>query len=266
MIQRRFTYFIAIFLPLLIISGRAEATSPNVCPDLEKMLGRIEKVGHDLKTFQADMVYEQLNGLQDTMNKRNGKLYYKVTEKTVFFRVHFADFLQVDLDDEDSKTKPTKFDEDLAFDGMWFTRRNAKTKHLSREQLSLKPKGKDQYELGKTPFPVPSSLKKADVLKNFNVELVKPNPKAPKNLKNTDHLKLVPKKDSPYKKEFVQMNLWFDKKTSMLTQISQEKEGLEIMTVTWTNIKTNKGISDKTFKLKKGLIGWTVETKPYKNN
>ena len=60
------------------------------------------------------------------------------------------------------------------------------------------------------------------------------------------------------------MDLWFDSKTSMLSQISQEKEGLEVLTVTWTGIKTNKDISDKTFKLKKGLIGWTVEEKPYK--
>lgn len=255
---------LTLLFPVLLLSAELEPDSSEVSPEIDKLLSRIEKVGHDLKTFQADMVYRQVNGLQDTTNIRNGELFYKVTDKTVLFRVHFADFLQVDLDDDSSKAKPTKFDEDLAFDGMWFTRRNAKTKHLSLEQMSLKPKGRDQYELGKTPFPVPSSLKKSDVLKNFTVELIKPNPKDPKGLKNTDHLKLVPKKDSPYKKDFIQMNLWFDQKTSMLTQVSQEKEGLEVMTVTWTKVKINKDISDKTFILKKGLTGWTVETKPYK--
>lgn len=244
--------------PVSLPGGKAQGVVESAEGSLGKLLDRIEQAGGNLKSFEATMRYEQLQQLIDTQAIRNGKLYYRTDKKSVQARIHFSDYLQQDLE-EDEQGKVVKFDEDYVFDGLWVTRRNAQTKTIQRWEVSKKQRNAEAFRLGKGPFPLPFAIRKKDVLEHFDASVVEPDPNAVAALKDTSHLKLIPKKESSYAEDYIQLDLWVDQKTAIPRRISYEKEDYEITTVTWTDIKLDKKIKDKVFHLKKLGKGWTEE-------
>ena len=79
----------------------------QLSPELEKLLAKVEQRGESLKSFQGTMLYEQNQPLTDTLTIRRGDMYYQVDAKTVRFRIHFADYLQMDTTEE-KRPKPWK--------------------------------------------------------------------------------------------------------------------------------------------------------------
>ena len=229
-----------------------------ISAELNKLLEEVEKACTKLQSFQADMIYRQKQILIEDLTTRNGKLYYRVDKDRILARIHFDDFLQQDLT-ESTPGKAIKFDEDIAFDGMWVTHRNERTKHIIYKQLSRTPHNKEAFRLGRGDPPLPFAITKKDSLEHFDIQIVKPDPNDPKN---TSHLLLKPKKKSPYGEKYIQMNLWIDHKTHLPIQISYEKDDFEITTISWSKIKINEKIKDKIFKLKSPGRGWTEEKFP----
>jgi outer membrane lipoprotein-sorting protein len=229
--------------------------------EVELLLDNIEQSGSKLQSFQADMLYVQLDPLRDTLVKRGGELYYRTDKEAVRFRIHFDDYLQQDLEDS-APAKPVKYDEDYVFDGMWVTRRNTHTKTVQKWEVSKTANDKEMFRLGKGPFPLPFAIKKKDIKENFDVKLPGPDPNEPAGPANTHHLQLIPKAQSSYAKDYLQMNLWIDQKTSIPVQISYENIDYEVTTVTWTKIKTDKEIKNKVFELEAPGNDWDVDIKP----
>ncbi|MBN1764182.1 MAG: hypothetical protein JW860_02910 [Sedimentisphaerales bacterium] len=228
------------------------------CPEeLSSLLENLEAAGGKMKSFQADMIFRQEDLMHETLTLRNGRLYYQVDKDIIKARIHFKDFRQEDLEDPDL-AQTVKFDEDYAFDGQWVTRRNERTKTLQMWEVSKDPRNKEAFRLGRGPFPLPFAIRKADVLQHFEVELLKPD----ENMPQSNHLKLIPKKDSTYAEEYVRIELWIQKETSIPIQISFEKDDYEITTVTWIKPTLDKNIKDSQFKLKPAGNDWTIEKSP----
>ena len=240
---------------------KASVTSGAVLPEINNLLDRLEEAGDKLKSFQGRMRYELLQQIIDTQTVRNGKIYYRRGDGMVRARIHFADYLQQDLED-DEKAKVVKFDEDYVFDGLWVTRRNAQTKTIQSWEVSKKQRDTEAFRLGKGPFPLPFTIKKKDVLEHFEVTLVESDPKVPTIDQQADHLRLIPKKQSSYAEDYIAMDLWIDIKTSLPSRISFEKDDYEVSTVTWSRIEIDKKIKDKVFQLKKAGKDWSVEEVP----
>ena len=239
--------------------GKSGCQSGNaISEQLSAVLDRVEQAGVKLKSFQADMLFQQEQILVETLTNRRGTLHYRVDTDSVRARIGFRNFQQQNLDDE-KPARIVKFDEDYVFDGMWVTRRNARTKSIQKWELSRKPRDKETFRLGRGPFPLPFAIKKKDVIEHFETKLLKPDPNDPAE---TEHLKLLPKKDSPYAEEYVQMDLWISKNNALPVRISYEKDDYEITTVNWTDIEIDKTIKDKVFKLKPGGRGWSEEIHP----
>jgi|GEM_PF-645472 len=244
----------------------ANAT-PAISSRLNQLLDRIEQTAVDLKTFQADMLYNQRDTLVDTLISRSGKIYYRTSGEKIDFRIHFADFKQQDLEDE-TPAETIKFDEDFVFDGRWLTARNERTKSIRRIEVSKNPANKESFRLGKGPFPLPFAIKKADVLREFNVKLIgceEEKEEKEKTLclaQESFHLELTPKADSSYAKEYQKLDLWFAQKTAAAYKVRFVKEGYEITTVEWQKIKLNQQISDKVFQLAPARAGWSEEITP----
>ena len=104
--------------------GTVGNTDKPISAQLNQLLDKIEKAGTKLQSFQADMTFKQKDLLGESLTVRNGNLYYRVDKDTVRFRIHFKDFQQQYLEEEEPVAKPDEFDEDYAFDGLWLTRRN----------------------------------------------------------------------------------------------------------------------------------------------
>ncbi len=236
----------------------------TISPVVNDLLDSVETACSELKSFQGKMEFTLLDQMNDAKTVRNGKLYYSADNKTVQARIQFTDLLQRDLLEDNPRNKPIKFEENFIFDGLWVTRDNSQTKTRQRWEVSKTSNHKDAFRLGKGPFPLPFAVQKKDVLKYFDVSLIPPAADQPDALKDADHLKLIPKKETEYAEEYKQMNLWIAQSNSVPVQISYESDDYEITTVTWTAIKTNAKIADKIFNLSKLPRGWTEDVKPLK--
>ena len=276
--RNRSTYRIGIIILLTGLSAAAAKKAPeepNACcaaaeagkaeplsPAVEKLLAKVEKRGESLKSFQAAMLYEQNQPLTDTLTVRTGDMYYQADEKTVRFRIQFADYLQVDLEEE-KRPKPVMFNEDFSFDGIWVTRRNERTKSIQRRQVAKTARNKEDFRLGKGPFPLPFALKRSDIVKEFEIQLMKPDPKD-KTFKDADHLFLKPKPKSSFAEKYVKLELWLSQKDTVPVRMRYEVDNAETTTVTWSKIQIDKTISAKIFTLKPGGADWDVEEIPLK--
>lgn len=234
------------------------APADPISPELNTLLDKIEKRSGELKSFEADMLFKQEQLLVDSVKIRNGKLYYQATPEAVLFRIHFADLLEMDLEEEE-KPEPVKFNEDFAFDGRWLTRRNELFKSIQKYEISKEPANKETFRLGKGPFPLPFALTKADILKEFEVRLVPTDQKDPAK---TSHLKLKPKKESSLAEKYLELDFWVSAEDMEPRQIRYASPDDEITTVTWSKIKTDKPISKKTFELEAPDKDWDVEVNP----
>jgi len=233
-------------------------------PELIKLLDKIEARSNTLKSFQADMLFEQQQLLIETVTIRKGQTYYQADDKRVQFRIHFDDWLQKDREEDITSIKPTVYDEDVVFDGMWLTLLNARTKSGRKQEISKIPHNKEAFRLGKGDIPLPFAIKKNDIIKEFDVNLVPTDPKKPETLKEPAyHLFLKPKKDGSFAEKYVALELWISEKTTLPLRIRYRANDDEITTVTWSEIQADKGINPKTFEITVPA-GWDIETVPLK--
>ncbi len=243
-----------------------EIKTEPVISEIDTILHKIELQGDKLKSFQAQMTYELTQQITSTKIVRNGELWYQVDENSIQAKIHFDDHLQYDLDDEpDERPKPVKYNEDYTFDGQWLTRRNERTKMIQKWEIAKKDWSRDSFRLGQGPFPLPFAIRKQDVINHFEIQLIPPVAALEKlypAVKDTDHLQLKPKADSPYAKDYHTLDIWVSKKLSIPTQISYSNKEYEITTVSWNRIELDKPLKPEIFQLKKTGSGWTEETHP----
>ena len=146
-------------------AGPAAPAEPKIPKELDKLLDKVEAAGAKLKSFQAGMVYQLDQPLIDTREIRNGRLYYLADKETVRFRIHFSDWQQIDLMEEELMPV-VSLDLDYGFDGLWFTKRDARNKNVQMWEIGKKPKPREYFRLGRGPFPLPLAIKKSDVIKS----------------------------------------------------------------------------------------------------
>ncbi len=228
------------------------------------LLDKIEARSNTLKTFQAEMLFEQQQLLIETVTIRKGQTYYQADDRRVQFRIHFDNWLQKDLEEDISTVNPTVYDEDIVFDGMWLTLLNARTKSGRKEEISKTPHNKEAFRLGKGAIPLPFAIQKKDIIKEFDISLVPTDPKKPEKLSEpATHLSLIPKAKSAFAEKYVSLELWISEKTTLPLRIRYRANDDEVTTVTWSNITADKSINPKTFQITTPA-GWDMETIPLK--
>lgn len=232
----------------------------NAVSDPNQMLDKIENACSQLQSFQANMKYQIVQPMIDQETNRNGKLYYKVKNGGVLARINFKDLTEIDLLDDEAKPKPIIFDEDFFFDGLWVVRTNAQTKTVQRWEVSRNKEDRDSFRIGNGPFPLPFAIKKADILKYFDILLADD-----KNRSTFARLKLAPKPDSEYAKDYRSIEIWFNYRTFLPAKIQYVKQDYEQNTISWSNIETTKNIDDSVFDAPKTPSDWTEEVTPLKD-
>ncbi len=229
-----------------------------ISPTLDKLLDDIEQRGANLKTFQADMEMSERQTLIDTLVERQGKLYYQADDKQVRFLGHFDTWRQVDLED-DGPAPAVKQDLDWAFDGLWLHKRDGRTKTLQSWEVSKNAAKREDFSLGKGPFPLPFAVKKADILREFDIKLLDADPNDPPK---THHLRLTPRENSSFAREYLRLEMWILQKELVPVKLLFEKTDYEINTVTWTNWRIDAPVKSENLTLPAAPPGWTVERTP----
>lgn len=232
--------------------------APPADPAVAALLERAEQRSTRLKSVRADMTYTLDQLMLETREVRQGSLLYRVDDQQVQFRLHFDSWRQVDLEaDEPAPVVP--IDLDYAFDGRWLIKRDTHTKMIQRWELAKTPRDREAFRLGRGPFPLPFSLRKADVLANFEASLAEPTEQDPAG---TDHLVLVPLPESTYAQDYRRMDLWIERARALPVQLRFEKQGFEVTMVTWRDIKLDVPIDARQFELAPPGPDWSVEVTP----
>ncbi len=217
-------------------TSKPTTTAPAVSKKVSAILDKLEKKRGEIKTLQADIVYELYESIPDDRTIQQGVLRYQAAIKKtpVKFMVHFTAMIY-------DGNMITRKNEWFCFDGKTSREVRERTKHVIDREIFKEGSQIDPFELGKGPFPLPFGQVKADMIKNFTITMGKTDPKAKKDkaVADTDHLVLIPKPKSRLAGEYKRIEYWLGKKDYMPRRILTEHFEDNTITVTFSKIKTN---------------------------
>lgn len=219
------------FLPLSFLAAIQPPPALEVKPTpaattaayktVEDILLALEKADAELKTLQADMMYDRVFGIAGDRRIRIGHLYFQndgPASPGALPRRRFAfrtDTLQIG-----SRLQAEQLD--LIFDGAWLIERNHGTKQFIARRIVKEGESFDPLRLGEGPFPVPIGQKRNEILKRYDAELLpaeqglEANDDTPESLerlrafvKDTYQVHLTPKAEIREGEELRDVRLWY---------------------------------------------------------
>lgn len=234
------------FIELLATSAQAGGplaanTRAGVSSKVLAALDGLEKLGKTVKNLQGKLRLEKIETLVDDKTIKEGRLYYKREKEEIRFRITFEDTIY--------DRRRIKEPEHFVFANRWLTHRQERIKREDRYEVTRQGQpSSDLMRIGKSPLPIPIGQKTEEVLKNFKVTLIEPDEKVDPEKIETVHLKLVPKKKvestvSP------RLEFWLRTKDYLAVRSQWENDSGDIFTADITDLKINKRIKDKDFKL-----------------
>ncbi len=236
-------------------------------PEVLDILQRLEARSAELKTLQASLRYDRIQGLTGDKQRRFGTLYF-VSGPPARFAAHFDRRL--------ADRRIDKQDRWYIFDGTWLVEKLAdqEPKQFFKRQIvppDAKPEDANPLALGGGPFVMPINMKKDLVLARFHVELVAPDaekdpPKADeKDNAKLVHLHLTPK--GQQRGEVSEIDLWYDGDQLLPRRVRTYDEDSENESVIdLTEHQVNKEIDAKVIDTTepKGK-GWDVVITPWED-
>ena len=217
--------------------ARAELTGQS---SIDDVLDALDKRGQGLVSFTADVKLAESDTATGDASTRSGKVWFQAGESSRI-RVTF-DKKQVNNKITDDKIEYLLSGPDLIDRN--YARKTQVTRHV------LKPGEKmNLLKLGEGPFPLPIGQKKEDVHAMFEVRKMEPAKDDPAN---TVHLRLSPKPDSQFSRQFAAIDVWVDFKENMPLRIQTlDKSESTVRTTDLSNVQVNPKLSDSDFALPK---------------
>ncbi|MBI4581344.1 MAG: hypothetical protein HY718_16705, partial [Planctomycetes bacterium] len=169
-------------------SAPASAPAPAlVAADVrvDTILTQLERRGEQIKDIQAEISFTKTDQVIEDKQVFKGILRFKEEKPNPRFFIRFDKFIQEGVEREKKEWH--------VFDGEWYIEAREKTSTIVKRQIVRPGEQVNVFRIGQGPFPLPFGQKKADILQNFDVKLIDPQPTDPKN---TDHLECTPKPDT----------------------------------------------------------------------
>ena len=227
----------------------------GVPPKVLGALDELEKMGGTIKDLQGKLRLEKLETLVDDITIKEGLIYYQRNKDKIRFRISF----------EKTIYDNRRFDEPEHFvfaDG-WLIHRQERSKREDRYEVTRPNQpSSDLMRIGKSPLPIPIGQKTDDVLKNFDVCLIEPNEKIDPAQIKTVHLKLVPKKGTELAVSRRRLEFWLREKDNLVVRSQWENDSGDIFTADISELRVNKKIKDRDFRLARLPGGYEVVPHP----
>lgn len=231
----------------------AAATQPALDPEIDKILTRLEQ--RDVRDLHAKLSWRQhyVTDLEEDDVTKTGEIRYKKGTPVARFLIKFTEKL--------ANNRKDKLDEQHLFDGCWYTELQSRTKTVVRREIRRPDDAGDPYKVGQGVFPLPFGQKKAEILREFEVERVPPAANDPPA---TDHVRLLPREQTRTGETYKQLDFWIDREgptagLPIKVQVAK-KDGTgklnSYITITFGDAKLNQGFSDSVFEIKVPL-GYT---------
>jgi hypothetical protein len=254
--------------PAVPVAPPVKAPALTVEPAALAILNRLEKAGDTYKVLEADLIYSVDSRLTGDRETRTGTVAFqqgveakpaakpgetptkKTPAQSAKFRVSFTT-LQL------GKGAATKNRVDYLFDGAWLIVAKHKIKSMTRIQIAAKGQTVEALKIGKGPFPVPFGQKAADIVKLFEATAKPPRVQPKDAPKNTDYIKLVPRRGEGKNVNFTRMEMWVDRKTDLPVKIVTKDANKNKTSVTFSKVKTKPTFQPDLFTMKRPA-GWDL--------
>ena len=252
-----------LILAVRVAGGTLPAEQPvpqttPLDPVVDRILTRLEK--RHVQDLKARVKWELTYAIEEDedSDRKVGTLWYRDAEPVAKFKVHF--------DRKLVENTSRELNEQHLFDGCWYTELQAQTKTITRRQIRRADEPSNPYRLGEGAFPLPFGQKKADILAEFDVSRVEPKTGDPPA---TDHLRLVPRPNTNTGRTYKTLDFWVAQEGPNaglpVKVMAGKKDGTgqvnSYITITFSDIELNTGLSDAVFKIEQPA-GYEVIEEP----
>lgn len=207
-------------------------TRAGLDPAVEKILDRLEARGKEIKDIEAALIFVKHDPVFNSTEKFEGTVLFKEEKPNPRFLIRF------DRSNLNGRVNEKK--EWHVFDGRWYIEAREKNSAIIRHEVLRPDESREVFRLGQGPFPLPFGQKKADILKQFTVKLITPEPKDPPE---GDHLELSPLPNTELSKKYEKIHFFIDRKQGLPSRVQTvEKESGDEITASFSNPKLNQGL------------------------
>lgn len=218
----------------------APAAAPAGAATVDGILAALERVGAEMKDFQAKIVYETFDDLTQETSRRFGTLVLEGTGMSRRFAIVFERMQVISHEPgaEDKVRSDSSRDHWIYSDG-WLTEINLELKSVIKRQVMEPGKQFDPLKLGEGPFPLPIGQPKTTVLEQFDVTLCE-LPLVPllRSVTDVDGLKLVPKPGTAMAKDYADVRVFYTRANTTAQTRSTHDPALRAMYLTQLNKNT----------------------------
>lgn len=241
----------------------AAAPPQDISPadPVDAVLERLNKTTSQLKSYEAQIEYKFSQPLLESETLHKGVLYYTRSGGTACLRVNFETRKQ------DNEQEQKYAEHYIILDGarlsgpgrqlkgIWLAHLDFQIQEAKYYQLA-EPNDPnapvDLFELAGRNLPMLGFTRTQDLMREFEVGLVKPETDAPKDFIQV-HLNVKP--NSVYKDDFVSMDFWIDEKLGLPVRAIAVKTEPDpplgdVQEIRFLKPKVNKEIDGKVFEFK----------------
>lgn len=232
------------------------AANTPCCPSKEEaassvdsVLEKLRKTADDLRSYRCKLDYVFKQPLLESQTRQKGMLYYAVFDERSYLRIDFRTFQQ------DEETEQA-YRQEFIFDGVWLWRIDYQTETGERRQMSEPNQPLDAFALASRQMPVLGLSKRADLEKQFEVELIRQGQTEPSPF---HQLHLTVKPDSVYRNDYVTLDFWVDKKRALPDKVVAVTTEQEISEIKLLEPAVNQNIDRSVFD-PNIPVGFSMET------
>lgn len=237
-------------------AGCCAVTQPCAAkPVLDDTLAKLDKAVGQLKTYQADILWQQTEPLLESVTIRKGRLYYAADANSSKLRINFLTIKQDDSDEE-------KHIEHFIFDGVWLTRVDYQNKTINYDQLTPENRPIKAFDMVSRHFPIIGFTKVDQLKKDFKISYIEPE-----NGENglDVQLRLAVEPNSTYKNDYAGLDFWIDANLNLPSKITAKTVEADEHTISLTKVKMNKKLKNSVFGVEKPS-GFSENKKPIQQN
>lgn len=217
----------------------ADDGGPDLDPDVEALLDKLERSAGDLTAFTAKVAYEKQDTVLGRREVRRGDLIYRLEPQTG--EKSFAILFETTQVGPRLRNDPQHY----VFNGRWLAEIDHANKQFIKREVVPPGKQLDPLKLGEGPFPLPVGQPKAQVLARFDVTKAQlPKEGSLNDLQNVDGLLLVPKANTTEARDFTKVELFYDRQTLLPVGINLIEANGDRKTIKLTEIERNPALDE----------------------
>jgi hypothetical protein len=208
-------------------NGRPAANTPAVLPPpapdapqaepapiepAHAVLDRVERDGAAIRAFTATVYYEHWEDLLARREIRTGQIIYEAEPAAAVARRSFAILFDRLIVGDRAQRQQKHY----IFSDRWLVEVDHEARQFIKRELVPPGRRIDPLKLGEGPIPLPIGQPKHEVLARFDVAMIDVPEEGPlRDLANVDGLRLVPKPDAPEARDYMHIDLFYDRETAL---------------------------------------------------